>query len=173
MLEDFLEKFDKENRGKENLAYLPYTTLAALALPTKPLAKEFVEVYGGKAKGNYKHLRTIFPSGDDSKSWDIVRNRELKLIKETVATKNIKLFKDDGVTPTDEHLEMIYWAYSPQPDKIKTFITKSDKNNSNSSKKRPAKSSSDESDDDNMDDDDDDDSGRDASPSSKKKSRRN
>lgn len=119
----FLDSFDSENRSKLNLAYLDHDTVAACSIGGNigDLAKEFVEVYGGAAKGNYKHLRTMFPADDDSKSWDIVRNRELAKLKAEVAEKNLELFKENG-EPSEVHLKMIHWAYSPRTDKVKAFV---------------------------------------------------
>lgn len=116
ILEDFLEKFDSENRSSQNKAYLPSDLLEKLPKHKSKLINEFIEVY--TAKKNYKMLRTLHPEkNSESKSWDIIRNRELKSLK---SSADDKLFKDNG-EPTDSHLEMIYWAYSPQPAKVKSF----------------------------------------------------
>jgi len=123
ILEDFLEKFENENRSKLNFAYLAYNIIASFPKPSKKLVAEFVDVYGNRAKGNYKHLRTLYPKDNDSLTWDIVRNQEVKLIKEKIAKNNIKLFDEDG-NPTEEHLNLIYWAYSPQADKVKVLAEK-------------------------------------------------
>lgn len=120
ILEDFLKKFEEENRSKFNFAYLAHNIISSFPKPTNKLAAEFVDVYGSRAKGNYKHLRTLYPEDNDSLTWDIVRNQEIKLIKEKIAKNNIKLFGEDG-SPTDEHLNLIYWAYSPQADEVKSF----------------------------------------------------
>lgn len=123
ILEDFLERFDRENRSKSNLAYLASSIVTAFPKPSSSLAAEFVDVYDRKAKGNYKHLRTIHPKGDDSKTWDIIRNKSLKKLKEKISANDSRLFREDG-SPTAEHLELIYWAYSPQPDKVKSYVEK-------------------------------------------------
>lgn len=116
ILEDFLEQFDVENRATKNKAYLPAEVLEKL--PSKPankLVSEFIEVY--TAKRNYKMLRTLEPvDSKESKTWDIIRNRELSKIKFDEG----KLFKDNG-EPTETHLQLIYWGYSPEPAKVKTF----------------------------------------------------
>lgn len=138
ILEDFLEKFEMENRSKLNLAYLAHNIITSFPEPSNKLAAEFIDVYGGRAKGNYKHLRTLYPEDDDTFTWDIVRNREVKLIKDKIAKNNIKLFGDDGA-PTQEHLNMIYWAYSPQTDKVKSFA---EKNKSKASKRKSSAPSS-------------------------------
>lgn len=124
ILEDFLDKFDKENRSKLNMAYLPLNLITALPITKNKLAAEFVDVYGNKrVKGNYKHLRTLYPEDNDDDTWDIVRNRALITIKENISKNNTKLFGEDG-TPSEEHFQMIYWAFSPQPDKVKSYIDK-------------------------------------------------
>lgn len=138
-MEDFLEKFDKENRSKLNLAYLPASVVTAFGSPERSLVAEFVRVYS--AKENYKHLRTLHPKDDDSKTWDIIRNKKLNALKEKMAENDTKLFKDDG-SPTRDHLELIQWAYSPQPEKVKAYV---EKLKSKGDKKRKSSSSSGES----------------------------
>lgn len=114
VLEEFLEKLDVDS--EKNKAYLPAEILEQLPKNKNKLVAEFVEVYTDKR--NYKMLRTIEPKKNtsESKSWDIIRNRELNKIK----GDEDKLFKDNG-EPTENHLEMIYWAYSPQPAKVKSY----------------------------------------------------
>ncbi|KAH8346800.1 hypothetical protein KR084_011994 [Drosophila pseudotakahashii] len=125
VLEDFLEKFEAENRIKENRAYLPLAVVTKLPDSKEDLSSEFLEAYGGsKAKGNYKHLRTMFPKADDKTSWDIVRNRQLTKLLEQIKTEDAKLFDAESGAPTDLHLQLIHWAYSPQPDKLKQYIEK-------------------------------------------------
>lgn len=116
VLEDFLEKFDNENRSKLNLAYLPSSIIKAFPSPKSSLVAEFLDVYHSKANGNYKHLRTLYPKDDDTTSWDIIRNKKLDKLKKKLGDS--KLFHSDG-KPTSDHLELIYWAYSPQADKVK------------------------------------------------------
>lgn len=141
VLEAFLEKFDRENRSKLNMAYLPSSVVAALATSSKsPLAQEFVSVYNKEAKGNYKHLRTLYPKADDSTSWDIIRNKELNKIKEKIG--NAKLFKEDG-SPSAEHLQLIQWAYSPQADKVKNLANGS--KGKEDRKRKPSRSTSSDS----------------------------
>lgn len=118
ILEIFLVKFDAENRSSLNKAYLPADILDNLPQHKDKLIAEFVEVY--TTKRNYKMLRTIEPknSGDSSNTtWDIIRNKQLDKIK---LSDDTELFKDNG-EPTKKHLEMIYWAYSPQPTKVKSY----------------------------------------------------
>lgn len=103
---------------------MPIKTIIALpkVSSTNKLATDFLKTYQDKAKGNYKHLRTI-PANNSNTTWDIVRNKELATIKEKIAKENLKLFDSNGA-PTKEHLNMIYWAYSPQPDKLKSYVEK-------------------------------------------------
>ncbi|KAI9580401.1 uncharacterized protein LOC119638906 [Glossina fuscipes] len=123
MLEDFLEKFETENMMKDNRAYLPYDFIVELPEPIDKLQAEFIKVYGGaKVHGNYKHLRTLYPEECDQTSWDIVRNRNIKKILEKIKTEESKLFNVEDGKPTELHMQLIHWAYSPQPDKIKAYI---------------------------------------------------
>jgi len=145
LLEEFLEKFEIENRSKFNFAYLAHNIIVSFPKPTNKLAIEFLDVYGGRAKGNYKHLRTLYPEDDDSLTWDIVRNQQIKLIKEKIAKDNIKLFEEDG-SPTEEHLNLIHWAYSPQADKIKSLAEKNKSKGEKRKSSAPSSSSSGDSD---------------------------
>lgn len=123
ILEEFLDDFDRENRSKSNKAYLSIDLINAFDLPSNQLASEFVGIYNREAKGRYEHLRTLYPKNDKSKSWDIIRNEQVNKINGKVQANKSKLFKEDG-SPTTEHLEMIYWAYSPNADKLKEYIEK-------------------------------------------------
>lgn len=122
ILEDFLDEFDRDNRAAQNLAYLPLDTVTAFDAPKSKLIAEFVEVYGGKAKGRYEFLRTLYPKDDDSKSWDIVRNANLEKLQRKIKENKTKLLNDNG-SPTKEHMELIHWAYSPHADKLKAYIS--------------------------------------------------
>lgn len=127
ILEDFLDKFERDNVMRLNRAYLNYTTIEDLPTPKDKLAAEFLEAYGGsKAKGNYKHLRTMYPKDDDSTSWDIIRNKHVEQLLEDMKEKDEKLFKESG-EPTEFHFKLISWAFSPQPDKVKKYVMKLDK----------------------------------------------
>lgn len=141
VLEDFLEKFDKENMMRENKAYLAYSVIENLPGPSENLVTDFLCAYGGsKAKGNYKHLRTMYPKDDDSTSWDIIRNKQLKKICEKLKEEDAKLFKESG-EPTEIHMEMIHWAYSPQPDKVKSYVETLKKSKATKRKSAAASSS--------------------------------
>lgn len=139
VLEQFLEKFERENLSKDNMAYLPEPVVTAFKSPSSSLSCEFVKTYSGKARGNYKHLRTLFPKDDDSKSWDIVRNKKLKSLKEKISSENLSLFNEDG-SPTEAHLQLIYWAYSPHPERVKAHVEKT--SGKAGKKKRESSSSS-------------------------------
>ncbi|KAF9405096.1 hypothetical protein HW555_014017, partial [Spodoptera exigua] len=83
--------------------------------------KSFISAYSS-VSGEYKRLRTVRAPGDDS-TWDIVRNTHLKLIKEKFTCffdpqlGVAKLFTEDD-DPTPEHIEMLLWAYSPEPKRV-------------------------------------------------------
>lgn len=140
ILDDFLKVFDRENRASKNMAYLPLNIVTAFDRPTNPLCIEFIDVYNKKANGKYEHLRTLHPNDDHTKSWDIVRNSKLNKIVAQIQGNNAKLFNEDG-SPTNDHLEMIHWAYSPNTDKLKTFVEIS----AGKSKSQKRKSSNDDS----------------------------
>lgn len=129
ILDDFLN----EIRSDQNMSYLPSDVATSFGSPSDKLAAEFIDTYAKKANGRYEHLRTLYPKHDNSKSWDIIRNMKLDLIKKNAS----KLFNDDG-SPTKEHLDMIHWAYSPNVEKLKSLIEI--KNGKSSSKKRKSTS---------------------------------
>lgn len=125
VLEDFLEKFEKENRIKDNRAYLAHAVIAKLPEPTEELAADFLAAYGGsKAKGNYKHLRTMTPKEEETTSWDIIRNRQIAKLLDQIKAEDAKLFDQDTGAPSELHLRLIHWAYSPQPEKVKSYVDK-------------------------------------------------
>ncbi|XP_035892078.1 uncharacterized protein LOC118503200 [Anopheles stephensi] len=121
LFEDFLDRFDREERGKQNLPYLSIDLIRQLPTPEQSdkLAVEFLQCYETQAKGNYKHLRTKAPNKEGSKTWDIVRNSHLKELKPK--DSSVKLFDQDG-KPTEVHLKMIQWAFSPQVEKLKSYV---------------------------------------------------
>lgn len=117
---------------------------------TDKLAIEFVNTYAKKpVNGNYKHLRTLFPSTDDSISWDIIRNRKLKELKKNVS-KDTNLFDSNG-RPTEVHLSLIHWAWSPEASKLKTWASAA-----GSKRKSESSSSRSDEDDDDLSSEDDD-----------------
>jgi len=122
ILEDFLEKYESENMSRLNWAYLSTEIIDQFSAPKDERSNEFVEVY--KEKKNYKHLRTLFPSSSDEVSWDIIRNKHIKELKDEIKEKDKKLFDDTG-KPTEIHMSLIHWAYSPQVDKVKAYLESS------------------------------------------------
>nr|XP_014089781.1 uncharacterized protein LOC106617231 [Bactrocera oleae] len=168
ILEDFLEKFETENLIKNNRAYLAYAVIEQLPEAKDELAAEFVKAYGGpKAKGNYKHLRTMYPEGDDSTSWDIIRNRNIAKLLEKLKAEEAKLFDAESGEPTEIHLELIHWAYSPQPDKVKAYLEKSSKKKAE--KRKIERNDSSSSDQDDSEDQEDDSENNGETPEKKKK----
>lgn len=147
ILEDFLEDFDRENRSAQNMVYLSIDIVKSFDAPENKLVAEFIHVYGDKAKGRYEHLRTLYPRNDDSKSWDIVRNKHLNKIRAKISENKTKLFNDDG-SPTAAHIELIQWAYSPNVDKLKQFVEKN--NGKSGSSKRKSSNNRNDSDDDDV-----------------------
>lgn len=137
ILENFLEEFDRDNRGQQNKTYLSIDVMTAFDASEDKQALEFIETYRGAAKGRYEYLRTLYPKKDDSKSWDIVRNKQIAKRESDVQANKSKLFNDDG-SPTSEHLKLIHWAYSPSADKLKAYLAKGD----GESKKRKSKDDS-------------------------------
>lgn len=139
VLDDFLNEIPSD----ENMAYLPVDIVTAFDRPKNKLCAEFVETYSSKAKGRYEFLRTLYPKADDSKSWDIVRNAKLEELKSKQKASGAKLFSDDG-SPTKEHVDMIQWAYSPNPEKLKQHINAANGKSSSTKRKSsdaPARSS--------------------------------
>lgn len=119
---------------KNNRAYLAYSVIEQLPQPEDALQLEFLQAYGGpKAKGNYKHLRTMFPAEDDSTSWDIIRNRNIAKLLAKLKEEDAKLFDDAG-KPSEIHMQLIHWAYSPQPDKVKSYVATLEKESPESKK---------------------------------------
>ncbi|KAF2903128.1 hypothetical protein ILUMI_03056 [Ignelater luminosus] len=127
VFEDWLKNFEKLNLGKENRPYLP--------LPSVQILSTLKEKYGvGDKKtdafiaayqsvgGDYKHLRTV-SSGEGEPTWDIVRNAALKELMNIIDDESPELWGDDEL-PTEEHLKIILWAYSPDASKIKKNILK-------------------------------------------------
>ncbi|KAH8358415.1 hypothetical protein KR093_000066 [Drosophila rubida] len=169
VLEKFLEQFEAENRSKDNRAYLAHAVIAKLPEPKDELAAEFLAAYGGaKANGNYKHLRTMNPK-DDTTSWDIIRNRQIAKLLDQVKAADDKLFDADTQAPSELHLSLIHWAYSPQPQKVKSYVEKLGKKTPEKRKLESASSSSDNDDDDDDAADDDDKSSSDEEEVPKKK----
>lgn len=127
IFEDWLKDFEFQNLAKENKAHLPLAAVEVF-VPLKEkygvkneLTDSFLEAYRVKAKGDYKNLRTVL-SGDGHPTWDIVRNRELKKIWNEFEESRPDLWNSDDL-PTEEHLRLILWAYSPEASKIKKNVS--------------------------------------------------
>lgn len=121
VFEDFVKDFERNNKSRENRAYLPLASVEAL-LPLKDEYKlenkqvaAFLKAYKS-VKGEYKNLRTV-SSGDNEPTWDIVRNSALRKLVKAIDEEDPDLWNDD--LPSKEHMELILWAYSPEASKIK------------------------------------------------------
>ncbi|KAL6263773.1 hypothetical protein P5V15_003857 [Pogonomyrmex californicus] len=124
IFEDWLTDYKVNNRGKENLAYLPIETIQAF----RSLAKkydvwddEFFRAYKNE-KGDYKSLRDVkVPNGGTT--WDIERNKRLKDIIGKIKDEHIQWYETDAGDfrglPTKEHTRCIVLGYSPDPSKLK------------------------------------------------------
>ncbi|KAJ3665072.1 hypothetical protein Zmor_000585 [Zophobas morio] len=126
VFDEWLNNFEKNGSSKENRSYLPLNAIKAL-LPLKkqykiddPQVESFYNAYK-EASGEYKNLRTV-SSGENEPTWDIVRNTELKKLLKDIEDNKPNLWKDD--LPTEEHMKLILWGYSPDASKIKKSISK-------------------------------------------------
>ncbi|XP_043669002.1 uncharacterized protein LOC122629536 [Vespula pensylvanica] len=127
VFEDWLTDYKENNRGKENLAYLPIETIKAyrsLAKRYDVIDDDFYVAYK-KEKGDYKNLRTS-KSQNNGITWDIERNRRLKDIVANIKERNIQWYETDigdlrGL-PTKEHVRCIMLGYSPDPTKLKKLM---------------------------------------------------
>lgn len=128
IFEKFLDDFESLHLSRQNNAYLALGLVRTAAQRAgdnvTPLQKSFIAAYSS-VSGEYKRLRSVRADGEDS-TWDIVRNRELKTLKEKHAEAKLFTDKDE---PTAEHLEMLLWAYSPEPARVKKYLpeTKEDR----------------------------------------------
>ncbi|XP_020288453.1 uncharacterized protein LOC109857019 [Pseudomyrmex gracilis] len=128
IFEDWLTKYKENNRGKENLAYLPIETIKAyrsLAKKYDVWDDEFFKAYKGE-KGDYKGLRAA-KVVDGDVTWDIERNRRLKKIISKIKEEHIQWYETDvgdfrGL-PTKEHTQCIVLAYSPDSTKLKKLAS--------------------------------------------------
>ncbi|XP_022833530.1 uncharacterized protein LOC111361383 [Spodoptera litura] len=112
IFDKFIEDFDARRVIKQNNPYLSLDTVRKVEELAgdniTELQKAFIAAYIS-VRGEYRRLRNVRAPGEDT-TWDIVRNRELKTLKRKLA--HAELFEDDG-EPTEEHIEMLLWAYSP------------------------------------------------------------
>ncbi|RVE42230.1 hypothetical protein evm_013130 [Chilo suppressalis] len=132
IFDKFLDDFDTNHMSKQNNPYISLghvRTAEKMAEQITDQQKFFIAAYSS-VNGEYKRLRTV-PENDGGKTWDIVRNAALKDLKEKHA--DVKLF-DEKEQPTKEHVEMMLWAYSPEPARVKKYVpeTKEEKSDSDS-----------------------------------------
>ncbi|KAG7306853.1 hypothetical protein JYU34_008316 [Plutella xylostella] len=123
IFDKFLDDFDSQHLSKQNNAYVALNIVRTCLRTAEDRGlgvehqKAFIQAYSD-VNGEYKRLRTVAEK-EGGKTWDIVRNTALKDLKEKHA--DAVLFKDND-EPTDEHLELLLWAYSPDPAKVKKLI---------------------------------------------------
>ncbi|XP_076296013.1 uracil-DNA degrading factor [Lasioglossum baleicum] len=127
VFEDWLNDYKVNNRGKENLPYLPIETVKGYILLAEKydvLDEDFYKAYK-KEKGDYKSMRAVKVNG--GATWDIERNRKLKEIIEKIKQEHIQWYETDvgdfrGL-PSKEHVQCIMLGYSPDPTKVKKLIS--------------------------------------------------
>ncbi|KAF9815565.1 hypothetical protein SFRURICE_010680 [Spodoptera frugiperda] len=128
IFEKFLDDFESLHLSRQNNAYLALGHVRTAARRAgdnvTPLQKSFIAAYSS-VSGEYKRLRSVRADGEDS-TWDIVRNRELKTLKE----------------------KMLLWAYSPEPARVKKYLpeTKEDREDTGDREDRKRRSSAREDD---------------------------
>jgi len=126
VFEEWIDDYKKNGRSKETFSYLPVETVEGY----EPLAKHygiedlsFLQAFK-EVDGDLKRLRNK-KIPDDSTTWDIHRNRNLKAIDKKINDNFLPLFETDGPLrslPTKEHVELIMWGYSKEPTKVKKLI---------------------------------------------------
>ncbi|XP_030038578.2 uncharacterized protein LOC115453981 [Manduca sexta] len=121
IFEKFLDDFDSMHLSKQNNLYLSLgivrTAEKMAGEDVTEHQKAFIAAYSS-VNGEYKRLRTVQET-EGGKTWDIVRNVALKELKEK--HQDAKLFNEKD-EPTKEHLEMLLWAYSPEPARVKKTV---------------------------------------------------
>ncbi|KAM3955716.1 uracil-DNA degrading factor isoform 1-T2 [Aphomia sociella] len=137
IFEKFLDDFDTMHLSKQNN---PYVSLGIVRTAVKSAGdsvtdqqKSFIAAYTS-VNGEYKRLRTV-PDEESGKTWDIVRNTALKGLKEKYSGAKLFNEKDE---PTKEHIDMLLWAYSPEPARVKKVVpeTKEEKQDGGDRKRR-------------------------------------
>lgn len=126
VFEKWIDDYRAHSRAKENFSYLPVEILEDYL----PLAKHygiegtaFYDVYK-EADGDLKKLR-VKKVPDESITWDIHRNNNLKPLAEKIKEEYIPLYETDEPLrglPTKEHVQMIMWGFSNEPTKIKKCV---------------------------------------------------
>nr|XP_034838941.1 uncharacterized protein LOC117995059 isoform X2 [Maniola hyperantus] len=143
IFDKFLDDFDTMHLSKQNNPYISLAivrTCVHLAdANITEQQKAFIEAYTS-AGGEYKRLRTVLET-EGGKTWDIVRNAALKQLKEKHADAKLFNEKDE---PTAEHLEMLLWAYSPEPARVKKLVAATDDTKRDTDRKRRSSRGSDD-----------------------------
>ncbi|XP_054265151.1 uncharacterized protein LOC128988007 [Macrosteles quadrilineatus] len=126
VFEEWIDDYKKKGRSKETFSYLPVETVEGY----EPLAKHhgikdmsFLQAFK-EVDGDLKRLRNK-KTPDDSTTWDVHRNRNLKAIDTKINENFLPLFETDGPLrslPTKEHVELIMWGYSKEPTKVKKLM---------------------------------------------------
>ncbi|KAJ8705139.1 hypothetical protein PYW08_012459 [Mythimna loreyi] len=146
IFEKFLDDFDSLHLSRQNN---PYVSLGVVRTAQRLAGdsvseqqKAFISAYAS-VRGEYKRLRTV--RADGGSTWDIVRNEALKELKEKYA--DAKLFTDKD-SPTEEHLQLLLWAYSPEPARVKKYVpeTKEEAKDTSDRKRRHSDKEQDSSD---------------------------
>lgn len=126
VFEAWIDDYKAHSRAKENFSYLPVEILEGYKSLADHYGIEdggFLEVYK-EVDGDLKKLRNK-KIPDDSITWDIHRNNNLKPIANKMKEEYIPLYETDEPLrglPTKEHTQLILWGYSSEPTKIKKII---------------------------------------------------
>ncbi|XP_044743545.1 uncharacterized protein LOC123305784 [Chrysoperla carnea] len=112
----WIANYRKKDLGSQTNLYIPVSTLERFMplLNHYNIENEFLDVYIKKCKGDHKRLREIKGEKYD-KTWDIVRNAEIKKLKKQSEENEERLWTEDMI-PSEIHAKMISWAYSPDKE---------------------------------------------------------
>ncbi|XP_075225776.1 uracil-DNA degrading factor [Lycorma delicatula] len=126
IFEKWIDDYKANSRSKENFSYLPLEIMESY----EPLAKHynitdigFLQAFKD-VDGEIKALRSK-KVPDEEITWDVQRNKNLKILKTKIKENYIPLFETDEPMrglPTKEHVELIMWGYSNDLTKIKKCI---------------------------------------------------
>lgn len=123
VFEEWIDDYKKRGRSKESFSYLPLESITGYKLLAKHYGIEdfgFLEAFK-EVDGDIKRLRNK-KIPDDSTTWDVHRNKNLKVIDTNINENFLPLYETDGDLrglPTKEHVQLIMWGYSHEPTKIK------------------------------------------------------
>lgn len=126
VFEEWIDDYKKNSRSKETFSYLPLESVVGYKILAKHYGiedLEFVEAFK-EVDGDLKRLRNK-KIPDDSTTWDVHRNKNLKTIDTRINENYLPLFETEGSMrglPTKEHVELIMWGYSKEPTKIKKVM---------------------------------------------------